>query len=486
MQVNYQAQISPWLKVWTEDQCHELHLSSLEILERTGTVFYDKSAQKILKEGGAYVKEDRIYIPPWMIEAAIKTAPERITLKGRDKKLLRLEKNDVNFGLGTDLPFFLDMKTREYRKTVLQDIINVATVVDYLPNLDFVASLGIASDVNTHLVDLYHFKAMHEYCQKPILMTASDENNLQGLIDMAAVSAGGYEELKRNPLFLLYTEPISPLLHSKEALQKLMLAAKYEIPVTYASGISSGTTGPVTLAGTLALANAECLAGLVLHQMVNPGAPFMYGIVASPADMNTTMVNYGGPEMPLNYCVVGEMGNYYKLPTYGQSGCTDSAVLDQQAGIEAMFSIFAAALSGTNFVHDNGYIGNGLVGSLEMLVLCDECISMVKHFMKGMEVNKETLALEIIHQIGPGGHFLATDHTFKHFRSSNWNPRYLNRKDYQNWELHGKKTMGDRIKEEVDSILAGHNTEPLAENTLNEFNRIIDEHEKSIKSASKG
>ena len=484
MQLNYKTQTAPGLRVWTEDQCHELHLKSLEILQRTGTIFYDKTAQKILKEGGACVKNDRIYIPPFMIEEAIRTAPEKITLRGRDKNVLRLERNDVNYGLGTDLPFFLDVKSGEYRKTVLEDIVNVAKVVHYLPHLDFVASLGLASDVSTHLVDLYHFKAMHEYCQKPILTTASDEDNLQGLIDMAAVSVGGYEELKRSPLFLLYTEPISPLLHSKEALQKLMLAARYEIPVTYAAGISSGTTGPVTLAGTLALANAECLAGLVLHQLVNPRAPFMYGIVASPADMNTTMVNYGGPEMPLNYCAVGEMGNYYKLPTYGQSGCTDSAVLDQQAGIEAMFSIFAAALSGTNLIHDNGYIGNGLVGSLEMLVLCDECIGMVKHFMKGIEVSHETLALDIIHQIGPGGHFLATDHTFKHFRS-NWNPRYLNRRDYENWEIHGKKTMDQRIKEEVHRILAEHDCEPLAEDTLNEFDRIIDDHEKRIKSLNK-
>jgi trimethylamine--corrinoid protein Co-methyltransferase len=480
VKASFKGQISPDLKVWSKEQCYDLHLKSLEILERTGSIFYDETALKILKQGGAYVRGNRVYIPPYMVEEAIRTAPGRIALKGRDDKILRLEGKNVYYGLGTDLPFFLDIDTREYRKTVLKDIENVATLVDWLPHFDFVASLGIASDVTTQLADLYHFKTMHEYCQKPILMTATDEDNLQGLIDMAAVSVGSYDELKRNPLFLLYAEPISPLIHSKEVLRKLMLASKYEIPITYASGISSGTTGPVTLAGTLALANAECLAGLVLHQLVNPGAPFMYGIVASPCDMNTTMVNYGGPEMPLNYCIVGEMGEFYNLPTYGQSGCTDSPVLDQQAGIEAMFSIFGAALSGTNLVHDNGYIGNGLIGSLEMLVLCDECISMVDYFMKGIEVNQETLALETIHQTGPGGHFLATDHTLKHFRSSSWNPRYLNRRDYQNWESSGKITMEEKIREEVKEILATHKPESLPENIKEELDRIIKEHEKRI------
>lgn len=471
MKVSFNTQTTPNFKVWTQDQCHEMHLKSLEILERTGVVVLDDDALNIYRKGGALVKGNRVYIPGWMVEEALRTAPEKITLR-RPDKTIRLEKNVVNYGLGTDLPYFQNHITGEYKRAVLSDIVNTARVTDYLPNIDFVASLGIADDVNPELADLYHFKAMFENCGKPLFMTAKDKDNLQGLIDMSAAAAGGYEELKRNPAFLLYTEPISPLVNTQEAVQKLMLASEYEIPVTYASGITSGSTGPVTLAGNLTLGNAEGLAGLVLHQLVNPGAPFLYGIVAAPMDMATTICCYGGPEIPLYFCIVGEMGRYYKLPTFGQSGATDSAIVDQQASIDAMFQIFAAAQSGTNLVHDNGYIGNGLVGSLDMLVMCDECIRVVKSFMKGVEVTPETLALDLIHSVGPGKTYSSQP---KRISRS----KYSVKMDYEGWKTNNK-SMIKNIKEEVQHILDTHKSPQISKDISEEFDRIIMEHEKRI------
>lgn len=473
MRVGYNSQLAPELKVWTQDQCHEMHLKSLEILERTGIIVHDEGALQVYKKGGAYVQGNKVFIPAWMVEEALRTAPERIVLR-RKNKTVRLEENVVNYGLGTDLPFFQDYKTGQNRRSLLQDVREVARITDYLPNLDFVASLGIANDVTTQLADLHHFKAMYENSEKPLFMTATDKPNLQGLIDMAAVAVGGYEELKRNPQFLLYTEPISPLVNSQEAIQKLMLAAAYEIPVTYASGITSGATGPVTLAGNLTLGNAEGLAGLVLHQLVNPGAPFLYGIVAAPMDMATTICCYGGPEIPIYFCIVGEMGRYYKLPTFGQSGNSDSAVVDQQAAIEAMFSIFVAAQSGTNLVHDNGYIGNGLVGSLDMLVMCDECINMVNKYMAGMDVSAETLALDLIHQIGPTGSFRDVCK-----ESPKWQPQYTKRKLVTDWAKN-PRTMGDDLKDQIDYILKNHAPCTVSQHVSEEFDRIIADHEKRI------
>lgn len=473
MRVGYNSQVAPELKVWTQDQCHEMHLKSLEILERTGVIVHDEGALQVYKKGGAYVRGNKVFIPAWMVEEALRSAPERIVLR-RKNKTVRLEENVVNYGLGTDLPFFQEYKTGKNRRSLLQDVREVARVTDFLPNLDFVASLGIANDVTTQLADLYHFQAMFENSEKPLFMTATDRPNLQGLIDMAAAAVGGYEELKRNPQFLLYTEPISPLVNSREAIQKLMLAAEYEIPVTYASGITSGATGPVTLAGNLTLGNAEGLAGLVLHQLVNPGAPFLYGIVAAPMDMATTICCYGGPEIPIYFCIVGEMGRYYRLPTFGQSGNSDSAVVDQQAAIEAMFSIFVAAQSGTNLVHDNGYIGNGLVGSLDMLVMCDECINMVNKYMKGMDVSPETLALDLIHQVGPMGDFRS-----KCQNPDKWSPRYFNRQSFADWAKN-PRTMGDNMKDQIDDILKNHQPCTVSQHIFEEFNRIIAEHEKRI------
>lgn len=457
-------------RVWVDDQCHELHLKSLEILDRVGIIVHDADALEIYRKGGAFIRDNRAFIPAWMVDEALRTAPERIVLR-RPNKTLFLEENIINYGLGTEMPFFQDFITGENRRSVLKDVEDVSRVADGLSDIDFIACMAIANDRNIKIADLYHFRAMMENSDKPILMTASDKDNLQGIIDMAAAAAGGYKELERNPRFLFYTEPISPLVNSKEALQKLMLCAKYSIPVTYASGITSGATGPITLAGNLALGNAEGLAGLVLHQLVNPGAPFLYGIVAAPMDMATMICKYGGPEIPLYFCAVGQMGRYYKLPSFGQSGNTDSVVLDQQASIDAMFSIFVAGLSGTNFVHDNGYIGNGLIGSLEMIALCDEFISIVKSFMEGFKIVPERLCLDDIKQIGPLGRYSGR-------RSrENWEGKFFAAKSFLEKEDELNLFKG-KVREKVAGILENHHPKPVSAHMSEEFTRIINEHEK--------
>jgi trimethylamine---corrinoid protein Co-methyltransferase len=464
---------SPLFRLWTQEQCHSVHLKSLEILERTGILVHDTDAINIYKKAGAHVENDRVFIPAGLVEEAIRTSPEKIILS-RNPYKIRLENRVVNYGLGSDLPFFIDYKTSEIKRTLLQDIRHSTIIADSMPNINFISSLGIASDVTPQLADLYHFKTMLEYSGKPIMMTALDQDNLQGLIDIAAIEKGGYKELKNFPSFLIYVEPISPLVYPKETIQKLMLAAQYNIPVTCASGITSGATGPVTLAGNITLGNAECLAALTLHQIVQPGAPFMYGIVAAPLDMATTLCCYGGPEMPLYFCAVGELGRFYKLPTFGQSGNTDAVILDEQAAIEAMFSIFIAALSGTNFVHDNGYTGNGLIGSLEMILLCDECIGITKSFMSDIDISNYHMIVEKIREAGPGGFYTDTDYSFSY-----WKSRYLVRKTYKNL-LENRSTVSDKLVEHIESILNKDIVRYLSDNQVKEIAKIINEYEGRI------
>lgn len=475
-------QNSPNFSFWTEDKIHALHLASLEILERTGVLVYDKEATRLLKDAGAYVKGDLVKIPTWLVEEAISSAPEKITLGNRDgERTMRLEAGIVNYGMGTDLPYFTDPKTKKIRSTTIEDIENIAKIGEYAPNLDFVACSGLAQNVTTKLADLYHFKALRTYCKKPILTTATDYDNMKALIDMAAVSAGGYEELRNTPTLVLYAEPISPLVNSREAVQKLLLCAEYGIPVTYASGIMAGGTGPATIAGSLALGNAEGLAGLVMHQLKRKGAPFIFGLVFSVMDMNTTISCYGGPELPMAHTIVGKLGEYYKLPTYGTSGATDSLTLDAQAGMESIYSVMCAALGGTNMVHDNGYLGAGLVGSLSKILLDDESIAFVKRFMKGIDLSEETLALDIIHKVGPGGNFLLEEHTSKYFRKETWYPRFFNRKTMEIWLREGCMATEQRIAEKVCDLLISYKPERINDAQLDLLEEIIREHEQRVK-----
>jgi trimethylamine--corrinoid protein Co-methyltransferase len=479
--INHNFDKSPSFYMWTEDQLHKLHLASLEILERTGVRVYEKEALKLLKDAGAFIDGDLVRIPAWLVEEAIRSAPEKVVLSGRNgERKVYLEEGVCSFGLGTDLPFFVDPVTNIIRETTIQDVENVAKVSEYCPNFDFTASLGLAHDVTTQLADLYHFRALATYSSKPILMTAADYDNLKALIDMAAILAGGYEELRRSPQMVLYAEPISPLVNSKEAVEKLLLCAEYGIPVTYASGIIAGATGPATIAGSLALGNAEGLAGLVMHQLKAKGAPFIYGLVFSVMDMHSAISCYGGPELPLGHTIVGQLGKFYKLPTYGTAGCSDSCEIDAQAGMESIYSNMLAALSGTNLVHDNGYLGSGLVGSLEKMLLDDESIGFVKRFMEGIELSEETLALDLIHEVGPGGNFLQQDHTYKYFRKETWYPRFFNRKHFENWIQAGKKTTKDRISTRVMELLNSEKQKILTDKMQLSLEEIIKENEKRL------
>ena len=339
----------------SEQDLHKIHLASLEILERTGVLVWDEEALALLKEAGAYVDDHRVRIPARMVEKALSTAPANIPFCNMDgSRVIPLYRDHVCYELGTDLPVFTDPYTGQLRETVLQDVENVAKVAQEAKNIDFVACMGLASDIDNRVVDLYHLKTIRTYCTKPNWLTATDYGNMKAIIDMAAVNAGGYDELRRRPTVGLYGEPVTPLTNSKEATQKLLLCAEYGIPVTWASGIMAGATGPVTLAGTLALGNAEGLSGLVMHQLKCPGAPFIYGNVASIMDMKTSISCYGGPELPMMHLAVGQLGRFYDLPSYGTGGCTDSNVLDAQIGMEYMYSNLCAALAGTNLVHDKG------------------------------------------------------------------------------------------------------------------------------------
>ncbi len=474
MYTNQKQNKTAYFEVWSEEQLLMLHHASLDILERTGVQIHDEGALKVLKDNGAWVEGNVAKIPAAMVEAAIASAPSKAYIMSTDGKTrMNLCRNNINFGLGTDLPAFMDPYTGELRDTVLNDVYNVAKVTQTCDNIDFIASLGLASDVDQHLVDLYHYKAMRTYCSKPIWMTAVDAKCLQGLIDMAAVQAGGYDALRQNPTIGLYNEPISPLVYSQEAIQKLMLCAQYGIPTTWASGIIMGGTGPSTLAGAMALGNAEGLGGLVIHQLVAKGAPFIFGIIFSAMDMRTTISSYASPEFALGHIISAQLGRMYNLPTYGTGGTTDSNALDVQAGMEAMFTNMAMAMGGASLIHDNGYMGAGLIGSLEMILLDDEIARFVKNFLGSAEINEETLALDVIHEVGHGGNFIDHEHTFENFRNHIYSPRYSYKKDYHAWMNEGSPTMKDAMHARALEIIEKDAACLLSKAEMEAFDKII-------------
>jgi trimethylamine--corrinoid protein Co-methyltransferase len=277
-----------------------------------------------------------------------------------------------------------------------------------------------------------------------------------------------------NPTLLLYSEPSTPLKHSETATEKLLYMAEQALPIVHSPAPMMGGTAPVTMAGGLALGNAEVLSSLVMHQLKHPGAPFVYGSGLHHLDMKTTISVYSAPEFELARLAVAELGRFYHLPTWGYAGHSDSLEMDEQAAADAAFSVLVSLMAGSNLVHDVGYLEAGLTTSPEMIVFTAEMIDMLKHFTGGFTLNPETIALDVIHQVGQTGDFLSTDHTMEHFRSF-WEPSLYNRKRMEDWDADDRPTLGDRLREKTISLIEDHQPDPLADSVQEEIAYILDQ-----------
>ncbi|MFC1907972.1 trimethylamine methyltransferase family protein [Chloroflexota bacterium] len=471
----------PYLNILSEEQIYAIHSASLEILERTGIKCANQVALKIFQEGGAYVDGDRIRIPSVMVEQALKSAPSRILVTGRrgNRKVL-LERNVVNYGLGTDVPYHIDPYTHEIRLTVLNDIENIGKVTQECEYIDFTSNSGLASDARPEVQDLYQYKAASIYCDKPLFTTAANGENMKALVDMATVFAGSYKDLSRAPSLIVYGEPVSPLLLDEFAVEVLLVCAEYKIPVVFPPIVQIGATGPMTLAGGIAQGNAETLASLVLHQLKNPGAPFIWGPFVSMMDMRTTICCYGGPVLMKSQAALGQMSRFYNLPTFGFAGVTDSVAVDAQCGMEMMWSVLVNALAGLNLCHDIGYLNSGLLVSLESILFGDETVSAVGAFMNGIEVNDETLALDVINKVGSEGNFLLEEHTKRYLRRESWYPRFLNRHPFKVLGSEGGKVLNQRLEEKAHQIIGGDVHPLISGDEVKELNKIIANREKQL------
>jgi trimethylamine--corrinoid protein Co-methyltransferase len=291
---------------------------------------------------------------------------------------------------------------------------------------------------------------------------------------MAAVVRGGWDELAQRPYYVHYAEPFSPLTHTDEGVAKLLFCVERGIPVIYTPMTLAGSSAPVTAAGNLVACMAESLSGLVMAQLKKRGAPIIFGGVPTVLDMSTTLVSYGAPEMSLWSAALTEMAHYFHVPVFNTAGCTDAVAFDQQAAAESTFSCMMAALSGANLVHDVGFCEGANSASLELIAATDEFIGMIKTVMNGVAVTAETLALDVMEQVGPGGSFLAEKHTVQNFRK-NWFPKMMNRGNYEQWMAAGGLSLGDRANQRVRRILLKHQPEPLPSEVAAELDKM-EEH----------
>ena len=346
-----------------------------------------------------------------------------------------------------------------------------AALCDALPNFQWCMTIGMAADVPADIADRVIARNVMEYCEKPLVFCCKDADSVRDIYEMALLLCGGKENFEQAPTVVQYTEPISPLVYFDPAVDKLIYCAEHRIPLINFPAPQCCGSAPATLAGTIVQASAESLSGLVLHQLVNPGAPFIYGAFATIMDMRSTIFSYGAIEMSLMTAALAQMAQHYQLPFFGTAGATDAKFCDAQAGAEAAWQCLAAAAVGSGLVHDcSSWMDHGSVASPEFMVLVHDIVDTIRHFMEGIEVSEQTLALDLIHKVGPGGHYLQQAHTMQNFKKIKYSDIF-ERMVIAQWEEAGSKRFEQRLQQSTLAKMK-HRPAPLAAEQIRELDRM--------------
>jgi trimethylamine--corrinoid protein Co-methyltransferase len=371
-----------------------------------------------------------------------------------------LEGDNASFGVGSDCMNIIDHRTGTRRPAVLQDAIDGLTVVDALPNMSFGMSMFLPSDVAPALADRRQMAVMLERTVKPLVVVTYDVEAMLDAIAMAEAVAGGPDALRARPNVAFYINVTRGLVHNGDSVRKLIALAERGLPAMWIPVTSGGTTGPVTLAGNVAVNNAGVLAGLVLANLVREGAPVVVpGFGGEFLDLRTMVDPYAEPD---SLGVVPSLAHHYGLPMFALAGGSDSKAVDQQAATDAALTMLLTALAGGHLIHDSGYLESGLTGSLAQLAICDEIAAWIRASIGPVAMDDEAFALDLVHDLGPDGMFLEAQHTIDHYRD-HWYPTLIDRLSRPAWLARGGATLGGRASSRVETILAKHQVAPLPE-----------------------
>ena len=467
----FEPRTKPRLNVLQPDDIEEVYSATMEVLERTGVKINHPQVLELLDGAGARVDTDVVRIPDWMVKDALRKAPSRIVLGNRSgERLVKLERNRSWFGASLDCIDYLEPFTRERRKFVIDDCRTTATLLDALPNYAWGMTFGMAEDVPAEFADRLVLKEAMTHSEKPMVFCCQDVESLKEIHEMAIIIAGGEKQFLNAPTIVMLADPISPLTFTDDSLDKMVYCAEKRIPQICYGAPQAGSTGPASFAGSVVQGTAESLSGLVITQLVRKGAPFIYGAFATVMDMRTTIFSYGAPEMILMGTALAQIAQHIKLPYFGTAGCSDAKLPDSQAAAEATLSCHSASLSGANLIHDCGLLDHGSMASPAFMVLVNEVLYMIGQFMRGIKVDEETLAVDVIHRVGPGGHFMEEEHTLKYFREV-WYSNLFDRSNYETWLEQGGRRFQERLREQT-LLKMEHRPQPLPKDALKALDQL--------------
>ncbi len=468
-------------KPLTEKAISKIDETVMKVIEEVGfevnsegaLVYFEKAGGKIDKE------QRRVRLPRDKAMELIQMAPSEVRLCGQEEKNdVLLGGNRVYAGTGGTALYIYEPDTGQKRQANLEDLKNLARLVDKLDNIHLYMLPTYPSELPVEQIDVNRFFAGLNNTTKHIMGGVYTPEGVKRVIRIAEIIAGSAESLRKRPLISMITCSISPMKLDGHYGDLVIDIAKLGIPVVCPSEPLCGSTSPVTLAGNIVIQTIDSLMGVMLTQVVNPGTAVIFGSVATNTDLRDLKYLAGSIEMGLINAASAQMAQFYKLPFYATGGMTDSKVLDSQSGYESALTSILCALAGANYIHDAaGLMEFAMTMCYEKLVIDNEILGMVMRAVEGIRVDDETLAYDLIKQVGPGGNFVTAKHTRHFMRSEHYQPSLSDRHHREEWEAKGAKTTWEAAAVRVKEILSGEKyslPETVRQKVLSEIEGIVD------------
>ncbi|MFZ5857990.1 MAG: trimethylamine methyltransferase family protein [Chloroflexota bacterium] len=468
-------------EVLSPQEVERIHAASMEILAEVGIKVNFKKARELFREAGADVNEETfaVKIPEKLVRWAVDQAPKQFSLYGIDGgfsfEIGPNQTGPVFAGLGTPTRI-LDLETGAARPTLQKDVLDHIILIDACNNIHNSQMDIWPDDIPMTTIHTEAIWAWAHHSRKPYGMGCYGYLPTWDMMRMMAIAVGGKAELQKRPRFFAICSVVSPLQMDQAQAEGLLICAEYGQPVTCAPEAIAGTTAPVTLAGLLAQENAAILAHITVAQIFRPGAPILYGTVSTTANMRYGTVTLGSPETGLISAASAQLARYYGLPIRSVGGATDSKREDLQAGFERMGTLLPAVLAEVNLITCAGTLDSTMLESHALLMLDDEICGAALRLARGIEVNGDTLALDLIKKVGYSGNYITAKETSKMFRKELFIPTLLSREPYEAWEKEGSKLAIDHARERALDILAKHQPreiDPAIESELDAFRQMV-------------
>ncbi len=463
------------MNCFTEEELAKIHNSCVELLENVGVVFRDERALAVFKKHGIKVDGEKVFIEEKHIQKALETVPKQFEITARNpKKSVIIGAGDPVCAPGYGSPFIITERG-ERREGTLEDYINFCKLVHTSEHIDMTGyEMVEPSDVQKKHAHLFMMHSNMIYSDKPFMGSVVPKHAAKDAIEMAGILWGGKAYIKDKYVVLPTINPVSPLIWSSDMAAAIVKYAENNQPIMFENLVMSGSTGPVTLAGTIVLQNTEILSGLVLAQFVKPGLPVIFGCLGGLTDMRTGNLSIGAPESSMFVSATAQLAEFYGIPGRSGGNLTDAHIPDMQAGIESAICLLTAMRSGITFLlHSCGILGSYLSMSYEKFLIDEEIIAMVKRMMKPITVSEETIDLKTIMEVGIGGEYLTHPRTYGLFRTEHFMTTLFNRLGYNEWKEAGEKSLFKHANENVKKRIEAYKKPYIDRTTEKQLSRFM-------------